>query len=134
MFEVLIGLFGLVSLPLIKYMGMLTLHGSLLTISLATYALLSIPTFLMGATLPILVTYLHLHYRNAGKAVGTLYGINTLGSAIACFITTDVLFTLGGLQHSVIVAALLDCIVGILVYRYTKQISTAETSRELVAD
>jgi predicted membrane-bound spermidine synthase len=133
MFEVMIGLFGLVSLPLIKSMGTLTLHGSLLTISLTTYVLLSIPTFLMGATLPILVTYLHLHYRNAGKAVGTLYGINTLGSAVACFVTTDVLFTFFGLQYSVFIAAFFNFTVGILVYRFTRRMST-KSPGWLVAD
>jgi spermidine synthase len=120
--ELGIGLFGLISIPLIKAVGEMTLHGSVFSISLATYALLSLPTIFMGATLPILVEYLHRHYRNIGKSVGTLYFINTLGSAIACFITVDILFAFFGQQASVIVAAVCNFTVALLVFRYTRRL------------
>jgi hypothetical protein len=129
--EILIGMFGIVSIPLIKAVGVITLHGSLVTMSLTTYALLSIPTMFMGASLPILVTYLHLYYRNVGKSVGMLYSINTLGAAIACFITADVLFSLFGLQISVFISALFNFVVGVLVYRYSKSLQRKATSEEL---
>src|SRR5207249_11545434 len=48
--EVLIGLFGLISLPLMKAVTQATLHNSLLMMCLATYALLCLPTIFMGAT------------------------------------------------------------------------------------
>jgi hypothetical protein len=129
--EIFIGMFGIVSIPLIQAVGMITLHGSLLTMSLTTYALLSIPTMFMGASLPILVTYLHLYYLNVGKSVGMLYSINTLGAAIACFITADVLFSLFGLQVSVFISALFNFVVGVLVYRYSKSLQRKATSKEL---
>lgn len=124
--ELGIGLFGLISIPLIKTVGDMTLHGSLFTISMTTYALLSLPTILMGATLPILVDYLHRYYRNIGKSVGVLYFINTLGSAIACFITVDILFAFFGQQTAVIVAALCNFIVALLVFRYAQRLDRSE--------
>ncbi len=121
--EVLTGLFGLVSLPLIQVASAATLHDSLLVVSLTTYALLCLPTILMGATLPLLVTYLHQYYRNIGKSVGLLYFINTMGSAIACFITADILFVVCGLQATVVVAAIGNFLVGFLVYRYAQRLA-----------
>jgi len=71
-FEILIGLFGIVSLPLIRTVSYAPVHNSLLHISLATFALLLFPTMLMGATLPVLVAFLYTHYKNVGKSVGKL--------------------------------------------------------------
>jgi spermidine synthase len=121
--ELGIGAFGMVSLPLIDHVATLTLHGSLLMVSLAVYALLCLPTMLMGATLPILVSHLYRHYRNVGKSVGILYCINTVGSAIACFITADLLFIYLGQQGAVYVAAMCNIAVGVLVSRYAAQIA-----------
>jgi spermidine synthase len=121
--ELGIGAFGIVSLPLIDHVATLTLHGSLLTVSLAIYALLCLPTMLMGATLPILVSHLYRYYRNVGKSVGILYCINTVGSAIACFITADLLFIYLGQQGAVYVAAVCNIAVGVLVSRYGAQIA-----------
>jgi spermidine synthase len=115
--ELGIGLFGLVSIPLIHAVSALTLHGSLLGVSLTIYALLALPTVGMGATLPILVNHLNRHYANVGKSVGTLYCVNTLGSAAACFLTTDVLFAFFGQQTAVYFAASCNFVVALLVVR-----------------
>jgi hypothetical protein len=133
--ELLMGLFGTASLPLIHAVSAATLNGNLVQVSVAIYALLCVPTILMGATLPILVGHLHRHYHNVGKSVGMLYCINTLGSAAACFATTEVLFAFGGERAAVILAALCNFVVGVLVYRYAARIaSTAEIApREGVA-
>lgn len=123
-----IGMFGLVSIPLIERVGELTLHGSPLTVSLATYALLSLPTLGMGATLPILVGYLNRYYDNVGKSVGVLYFINTIGSAVACFLTADVLFKFFGLQAAVLVAAICNFLVAVLIYNYCRRLVRVEAT------
>jgi spermidine synthase len=120
--EVGIGLFGLVSMPLIERVSAATLHGSLAEVSLATYALLCLPTICMGATLPILVGHLNRYYENVGKSVGLLYFINTVGSAVACLVTADILFVFLGLRGAVLVAACCNLLVAVLVYRYTRRI------------
>ena len=116
-----IGLFGVVSLQLIGAVSTFALHGSLLAISLAIFSLLCVPTMLMGATLPILVSHLFKQYKNLGKSVGTLYFINTLGSALACFLVADVLFILLGEQASVMVAVACNWIVAGLVLQHVRR-------------
>lgn len=124
--EIMAGIFGLFSLPLIKGVSVIAIEGSLLEISLATYALLSVPTALMGATLPVLVAYLDRHTLNIGASVGLLYASNTAGAAVACFITVDLLFRFTGQHGAVISAALLNLIAGVLVLAYVKGKETAE--------
>ncbi len=82
--EVAIGCFGIASLSLINWITDATVHGSLLSISLVTYAVLCLPTIFMGATLPILVCHLHSNYKHIGKSVGTLYFFNTVSGSASC--------------------------------------------------
>jgi len=121
-----VGLFGIVSIPVIHRVAAATLHASLPVVSCVIFALLAIPTFLMGATLPILVGHVYRYYRNVGKSVGVLYSINTLGSAMACYLTADVLFVLTGQQSSVLIAAACNGAVGVLVWRYGKRLAAQE--------
>jgi len=46
------------------------------------FATLLLPTFLMGATLPILSKYFVHHNEDVAKNVGFLYGLNTLGAVL----------------------------------------------------
>lgn len=126
--ELAIGLFGLVSLPLIRAVSDFTLHGSLFVIGAAVYALLCIPTIFMGATLPILSAYLHRTNRNVGKSVSTLYFFNTLGSAVACFVTAAFLFKHYGLQETVYLAALCNLVVGLGVFLYVRFLPASNPS------
>ena len=119
--EFAIGLFGLASIPLIRYVSDLAVQLPVPMIGLTVYGLLMIPTLFMGATLPILVKYLHSHYGHVGRAVGDLYWLNTMGSAFACFLTVDLLFRIGGLQSTIWVAVILNLLVGSMVYFYSLQ-------------
>lgn len=121
--ELAIGVFGSLSVPLIKNVGALTLNSSQTVVTLVIFLLLIMPTMLMGATLPALVAYLYKHYRHVGQSVGTLYFINTLGSASACFATALLLFAYGGMQSAVFIAALFNLGTGVLVFRYMRRIA-----------
>lgn len=127
--EILIGLFGLVSLPLIRMVSAWAIYGSLLEIGAAIYGLLCIPTLFMGATLPVLSTYLHRQYQNIGTTISTLYFVNTLGSAAASFVTANVLFVYMGLHESVIVAALCNFLTGAGVFLFLKLSSTTDITQ-----
>jgi spermidine synthase len=131
--ELVIGLFGLISLPLIDRVSAATIEGSLTETSLAIYAVLSVPTIGMGATLPILVGHLSRYYANIGKSVGLLYFINTFGSAIACFMTAELLFAVFGLQTTVYVAAACNLAVAVFVFSYIRGIGR-NPSVAVVAD
>jgi spermidine synthase len=120
--ELSIGGFGIMSIPLMRLVSDATVTASLPIVALTTFCLLFIPTSLMGATLPILVTYLHNRDRDIGKTVGRLYFFNTAGSAIACFITAEVLFVFLGLQAAALCAALCNFMVGLFGYAYAQRL------------
>ncbi|MFC1525220.1 fused MFS/spermidine synthase [Candidatus Latescibacterota bacterium] len=58
--------------------------GSLVYFAIC-FALLLLPTTLMGGTLPVLSAYLIRRRTTLGKRVGMLYGLNTLGAMTGCF-------------------------------------------------
>src|ERR1700730_8630740 len=56
-------------------------HGSMGSVRFMTaFAILAVPTTAMGATLPLLVAALCRDHRGFGRALGRLYGWNTLGA------------------------------------------------------
>jgi predicted membrane-bound spermidine synthase len=81
--EFAVAAYGLVSLPLFRGIGAWILHLSPVATAGATLLLVLPPTIGMGATLPLLVTYAVKRWGNVGVSVGTLYAVNTLGSATA---------------------------------------------------
>jgi predicted membrane-bound spermidine synthase len=128
--ELAIGSFGVISVPLIKMVAKRTLDLPLPGVTISIYALLALPTVFMGGTLPILVTYLHRHYRHVGHSVAKLYFFNTIGSALASLITVDLLFVFMGLQTVVFAAAALNFSVAFLVYRYMRSLDSSSGAEE----
>ena len=126
--EILIGLFGLVSLDLIHYIGSLSATTSTPQLVLRSYLILAIPTLLMGATLPILVAYLQKFFKNIGRTVGLLYAFNTVGSAIAAFVTVTVLFVLFGQKTSVMIACGCNFITAALIYDASRRLQQAQNA------
>ena len=124
--EVGIALFGFVSVPLIHGVGGAAAGSGPLAIAVTVYLVLFFPTLCMGATLPILVAYLHQKDGRLGAAVGLLYTFNTAGSALACFLTAGVLFRYLGLTGSVWFAALCNLITGWLVFRYCRRVARSD--------
>jgi predicted membrane-bound spermidine synthase len=114
--ELGIGLFGAISLSVFHAVGDATLGMSAVGTFFVTFLLVLVPTLLMGSTLPLLVAHLVRDSGNVGKSVGTLYFINTLGSAFAS--AASVLFVLGhaGQTGSVRIAAVLNLTVSLLAY------------------
>ena len=106
--EIGIAVFGALSCGL--YYDLLSRHGSWLYASpLASGALhfLSLlpPTLLMGMSLPFLVRSLVDDVGRAGRTVGLLYGLNTLGAAAGAFLAPWVLMRFLGIRGAVFVAA-----------------------------
>ncbi|MGY3443721.1 MULTISPECIES: fused MFS/spermidine synthase [unclassified Bradyrhizobium] len=75
-------------------------------------AILSLPTMLMGATLPFLVKFLTRTQTDLANRIGLLYGFNTLGAAIGTLTVGFVLMGLCGITGSSLVAATLYLCVG----------------------
>lgn len=94
--ELLVGAYGLVSLRLFDWAGNVAGEVGTLSTGLLAFALVFLPTLLMGGTLPLLVAHQVRHTGNVGQAVSWLYFVNTLGAALGAYLAaTWVLATLG---------------------------------------
>lgn len=103
--ELGIGAFGLVSLPLFARIASETPEAAGLSIGLIAFLAVLVPTFLMGATLPILVAFLVRRSGNVGRSVGMLYFVNTLGSALGSLAAARWILGSLGQSGSVFLAA-----------------------------
>jgi spermidine synthase len=111
--EIATAAFGLVSLSVFERIGVLTVNWPLPALAAVNLLLVIIPTLLMGATLPILVSHLVRRSGQVGGAVGLLYYVNTLGAGGACLICCAVLFPFFGMQSAVFTAAGINIAVAI---------------------
>lgn len=109
--ELGIGAYGYFSLEIFDSVGKATLGAGVWVTGMLTFGLVLVPTLLMGATLPILVSHLVRHTGNVGRAVGLLYFVNTFGSAAACFAVALFIMRVFGMQGAVSLAALLNMLV-----------------------
>jgi spermidine synthase len=73
---------------------------------------LLVPTLLMGATLPVLVSAVVRDRATAGRGIALLYGLNTLGAVTGVFLTTFALLPALGLYGTNVFGALADMLVG----------------------
>jgi spermidine synthase len=91
--------------------GVLPEAGSLATILFhltASFAILAVPTGLMGATLPLLVRFAVRDDEQIGGRVGTLYTVNTVGAAVGALGAAFLLLPRLGLGGTVLTAAALN--------------------------
>jgi MFS family permease len=111
--EMMIAVFGVVSLDVIDASGVLFSNQPLPVMIGITFLVLLVPTFAMGATLPILVTELTERSGNVGGAIGQLYFINTMGAAVGSLAAAYVILPLVGLGGLTNVAATLNFVISI---------------------
>lgn len=114
--ELATALFGFCSPALIRSAGAVAVHHSAAAIAALNFGLLLIPTMLMGATLPVLVTRTVRLNRNLGVSVGVLYCSNTLGAALGAALTGLVVLYYMGLSATVDLAAVLNIAVAALAW------------------
>jgi predicted membrane-bound spermidine synthase len=113
--ELGIGLFGFVSPLLLTQVSdvfILSGHGTLAVIN---FLLLLLPTSLMGATLPMLITLCLRTYKNVGVSTGTLYCLNTLGAATGCALA-GIGFIYVTLKGIIAIAACINIFVAVMVF------------------
>jgi spermidine synthase len=111
--EIGVGIFGLFSPLLITGVGQLTSGSSYYLVFFISFALLLIPTFLMGMTLPLLSQAFIDQVDISGRVVGLLYGINTIGAAFGAVLAGYVLIGWVGFGGTIVVACSLNILVGI---------------------
>ncbi|HMD77887.1 MAG TPA: hypothetical protein VKG86_10985 [Terracidiphilus sp.] len=110
--ELSVGTFGAVSLAIFHRIGSFTAGASITATGLIAFALLLVPTMLMGSTLPLLVEYFVRRTGNVGESVGFLYSVNTFGSGVACLAAALLLMRLLGEAGSVRLAVCFNLFVG----------------------
>ena len=93
-------------------LGSVTYWPAVLARFVLALLVLLVPTFLMGATLPVLVQALEQGRGNVARRTGLLYGANTLGAVIGVGMATFFLFPAVGLARTNLLAAMLDLLVG----------------------
>ena len=76
-----------------------------------SYAILMIPTGLMGATLPLLARYAVRQESQIGRRVGVLYSVNTVGAVVGAAATGFVVLPMLGLRNTVYVGAATNALV-----------------------
>jgi len=122
--ELGIGAAALLTAPALNFLthtwtglqGLLTGHLWALTIArfVCSFAVLIVPTLLMGATLPLVVRSSLRDRELVGPRAGLLYTANTTGAITGALLAGFVLIGTVGIQRSFYVAAALNAIVGLL--------------------
>lgn len=97
---------------------------------LTAFGLLVPPTFLMGATLPVLTRVLVQRSGEFGTRLSWLYGVNTLGAVIGALLTGFLLIPELGVWRSQLTAAGINVAIGLLAIATDRRIQMAsvETS------
>jgi predicted membrane-bound spermidine synthase len=108
-----IGVFGILSPYLINWIGQITAGSSYALVFILSFALLLIPTLLMGMTLPLLTQAFVTRVETSGQVIGLLYGINTLGAAIGALVSGYILMGWFGFGVTLLIAAALNFLVGL---------------------
>ena len=114
--EIGIALFGVMSPKIIVGIGQATAGVSYLFVFLISFAVLLLPTTLMGMTLPLLTQSFVDRVEISGQVIGLLYGINTLGAALGAVLSGYVLIGFYGFEGTVYLAALLNGLVGVAAF------------------
>jgi spermidine synthase len=84
-------------------------------LALLLFTSLLVPTFFMGASLPLLSRALASRLERAASVIGVLYGVNTLGAAAGALVSTWVLLPRLGLDGSIRVGVLFNVLCAFVV-------------------
>jgi len=114
--ELLIGCFGLLSLPFLDLLGRISAGSSYIVAGFWMAAFLLVPTLLMGMTLPLLTKIWNAVVRNFLASVSFLYFINTLGAAIGALSASYLVISFIGLDGAIYLAACLNFILAGLIF------------------
>lgn len=114
--ELMIGLFGIVSPFMINGLGSILFTNNELVTGLACFIILAIPTILMGATFPILVTHVNQTLQHIGNSVGSLYFANTLGGAAGAYLASFVLLYTLNMTGAIHYAANLNFAIALIAF------------------
>ena len=90
-----------------------------------SFALLLVPTALMGATLPVLTKFVVRRLSDVGIGVGLLYGLNTLGAVAGVVLITFFLMEALGLETSTYAVAAVNFTVAAVAWLIDRRLPVA---------
>ena len=136
--EICIAFFALAS-PVLLYdliymrLGFLAKYAG--AIPVIHFTVLFLPTFLMGASLPLLSKGLVSNIGNASQTIGVLYGLNTLGAGVGSLASVYLLLPKMSIPNVIYFAAGLNAVIGLsvlILYRNpaTEKSRNKETPRK----
>jgi spermidine synthase len=120
--HILVSVWTLLSLP---YLGTLpiqiaalmnsahTFESLFLSELLLVFVTIAVPTIAMGGIFPLVANLLHRAHASAGRAVGSAYTANTLGSIAGSLAAGFVLVPWIGMRGTIILSAVLTAVVGL---------------------
>ena len=112
--ELFLGIFGLLSLPFLKYLGQMTAGSPYLLTLIYVFIFLSFPTVLMGMTLPLLIKIYNSYVGRFLYSVSFLYFINTLGASVGALVASYIIISLFGLNGGIYAAATINLLLAAL--------------------
>lgn len=80
-----------------------------------SFAVMILPTLLIGATFPLLLAGLSRDRQRLGRDVGLVYGANTVGTILGSILAGFVLIRAIGIQNTILAAAAANLAVGLMV-------------------
>ncbi len=116
--ELGIGLYGVLLLSLFNllpnmYNVIYALHGNFYLFQivqfLVAFAVLLVPTTLMGATFPVIAKY--YTKEKIGKGIGTVYAANNFGAIIGSLVVGFLLIPILGIKFTIIIAATINILI-----------------------
>lgn len=125
--EVFVGLFGAASCGLfydLLYVRAPGIFASPVVGGLVQFTSLLPPTVLMGMSLPFLVRGLVHEVAAAGRVVGFLYGINTLGAGLGALVAPWILLRHLGVRGTVVAAALGNLLAAVVALALSRRAPT----------
>jgi len=125
--ELLIGLFGVISLPLLDFLQRYTAGSSYLLSFVYIFAFLCLPTILMGATLPLLTKIYNALISDFFETVSSLYFINTIGAAAGALCASYGIISFFGLDTAVYTAVGINLLLAGLIFFVKERYQPAET-------
>ena len=78
----------------------------------ASFAVMLLPTFLMGLLFPVAAKLYAHDLRTLGRKIGNIYAANTAGAILGAFVTGFVLIPVAGTQRTIQLLAAINLGVG----------------------
>ena len=114
-----IGLFALILMPAFEELyGMTrafqsTFGSSRFWAFFSCFLVMCLPTFLMGASFPLVTKIYTGSARQLGRSIGNVYAVNTVGSILGAFCAGFILIPLLGIRPSIVLTVALNTGIGL---------------------